>query len=39
MCKNDFETQVREALLVSKLKPALNVPMFGSGASYLLKIY
>jgi hypothetical protein len=39
ICKNDFEAQIHEALLVRKVKPSLNVQLFASGASYLLQIY
>ena len=38
-CKTDFETKIHEALLIRKLRPEMNVQLYNSGASYLLKIF
>ena len=38
-CKNDFETKIHEALLIRKFRPKLNVQLYNSGASFLLKVY
>ena len=38
-CKTDFETKIHEALLIRKLRPKMNVQLYNSGASYLLKIF
>ena len=37
--KNDFETKIHEALLIRKFRPKLNVQLYNSGASFLLKVY
>ena len=38
-CKNDFETKIHEALLIRKFRPKINVQLYNSGASFLLKVY
>ena len=38
-CKTDFETKINEALLIRKLRPKMNVQLYNSGASYLIKIF
>ena len=38
-CKSPLECQVREAFLIQKEKPSMNVQLYQSGASLTLKIF
>ena len=35
--RSDYEVQIREALLIRKLKPVINKQMYQSGASYFVE--
>ena len=37
--RNDYDCQINEALLIRKFKPKLNIQLFNSGASFLLKVF
>ena len=38
-CKNEHDTKVHEALLITKFKPKLNSQLYANGCSFLLKVF